>query len=139
MAAPDGSVWFPVGHRHAIATSRHWRNDVLTYILETSSPMMSNMPLTKAGTLWTSSKRWSTWHRAPWLNWSFRQRLGGASYTLMSSCKAPAFYHSNYKGFQIFMKFDYIFHDLDRFFDMDVENPDMMPHKFMIYNNFTVE
>ena len=46
----------------------------------------------------------------------------------MASQKAPAFYHAKYKGFQIFSEFDHISHDFDRFFNMDVENADIMPH-----------
>ena len=55
----------------------------------------------------------------------------------MPSRKAPAFYHAKYKGFQIFTKFDHISHDFDRFFNMDVENADIMPKKCIICNNFT--
>ena len=50
----------------------------------------------------------------------------------MAYRKAPAFYYAKYKIFQIFADFDHISHDFDRFFDMDVENADIMPKKFTI-------
>ena len=69
MAAPDNSVWFPVGHGHEITLSHHWRNEVMTPRERRSSPMtLHNTCMSEAafycqvlpplGVIWSIAK-WS--------------------------------------------------------------------------------